>query len=124
VIPTLVPRVDSDGNEIAGIHTLLQRMPLGTYTGWYPIPTGPLKGREKQLAGGYIPFARTKADRLKAGDPRPSIGERYSSLEQYMSDALMQAAELVQERYLLPEDATRLMKRATDDLTAAHLFPK
>jgi hypothetical protein len=124
VIPTLVPRVDSDGNEIAGIHTLLQRMSLGTYTGWYPIPTGPLKGREKALAGGYIPFARTKADRLKAGDPRLSIEERYPNLEQYISEARKQAEELVNERYLLPEDAARLMERITDDMTASHLLPQ
>jgi hypothetical protein len=118
VFPTLVPRVDSDGNEIAGIHTLLQRMPLGTYTGWYPIPAGPLKGREKQLAGGYIPFPRTKAERLQYRDPRPSIEERYPNFEQYISKARKQAEELVNERYLLPEDAARLMKRINGDLAA------
>jgi hypothetical protein len=45
VIPTLVPKVDADGNEIAGVRSLLIRMPLGTYTGWNPIPSGALKGR-------------------------------------------------------------------------------
>ncbi len=37
VIPTLAPKVDADGNEIAGIKSLLMRLPLGTYTGWNPI---------------------------------------------------------------------------------------
>ena len=32
VIPTLVPSVDADGNEVAGVRSLLMRMPLGTYT--------------------------------------------------------------------------------------------
>ncbi len=40
VIPTLVPKVDADGNEIAGVKSLLMRMPLGTYTGWNPTPSG------------------------------------------------------------------------------------
>ena len=44
VIPTLVPKVDADGNEIAGVRSLLMRMPLGTYTGWNPIPSGAAEG--------------------------------------------------------------------------------
>ena len=33
VIPTYAVKVDADGNEIAGLRSVLQRMPLGTYTG-------------------------------------------------------------------------------------------
>jgi hypothetical protein len=73
VIPTLVPKVDADGNELGGVASLLQRVPLGTYTGWNPIPSGVLKGRERSLAAGYIPFAKTRAERLANGDPRLSI---------------------------------------------------
>ncbi len=51
----------------------------GTYTGWNPIGSGVLKGRERSLAGGYIPFAKTKAERLASGDPRLSIEERHPS---------------------------------------------
>ena len=34
VIPTLVPPVNSDGNETAGVASVLHQAPLGTYLGW------------------------------------------------------------------------------------------
>ena len=69
VIPSLAPKMDADGNEIAGVKSMLYAMPLGTYTGWNPIATGPLKGREGSLASGYVPFPRTAAERIALGDP-------------------------------------------------------
>jgi hypothetical protein len=124
VIPTLVPKVDPDGNEIAGVRSLLMRMPLGTYTGWNPIPSGPLKGRERSLAGGYLPFAKTKAERLAGGDPRPSIEERYASLSQYYASAKTQADALVKQRFLLAEDAARLLQQIMSDMEGSKLFAK
>ena len=124
VIPTLVPTVDRDGNEIAGVRSLLMRVPLGTYTGWNPIPGGALKGRERSLAGGYVPFARTRAERLAAGDPRLSIEERYPSLRSYHASATAQADALVKERFLLPEDAARLLKQLLSDLETSGLLGK
>jgi len=101
---------------------VLLSMPLGTYTGWNPIPTGPLKGRDRALAGGYVPFAKTRAERLAAGDPRLSIEERYSSASAYYSAASAKADDLVRQRYLLPADAARLLKQVSTDLEASHLF--
>jgi len=109
VIPTLVPKVDADGNEMGGVPSLLQRVPLGTYTSWSPIPDGPIAGREKSLAAGYVPFARTKAERLANGDPRLSIEERYPSAAAYYAASVKQANLMVRERVLLPEDAMRLL---------------
>ncbi len=122
VIPTLVPKVDADGNEMGGLASLLQRVPLGTYTSWNPIPDGPLKGREKSLAAGYIPFARTKAERLASGDSRLSIEERYPNAAAYYAAAVKQANQLVQQRYLLPEDAVRLLNQMVTDIEASKLF--
>jgi hypothetical protein len=124
VIPTLVPKVDADGNEIAGVKSLLLRMPLGTYTGWNPTPSGPLKGRQRSLAGGYIPFAKTRAERIASGDPRLSIEERYASLSSYYAAAARHAEDLVKQRLLLPEDAARLLKQITDDMEATGLLAK
>ena len=45
------------------------------------------------LAGGYIPFAVTRAQRLASGDPRLSIEERYGTLGNYYSAALYQAKD-------------------------------
>jgi len=63
VIPTLAVKVNQDGNEVAGLRSVLLRNPLGTYTGWNPIASGIFRGQEQNLAGGYLPFAKTKAAR-------------------------------------------------------------
>jgi hypothetical protein len=122
VIPTLVPKADADGNEMGGIPSLLQRVPLGTYTSWNPIPNGPLKGREKSLAAGYIPFAKTKAERVANGDPRLSIEERYPTAAFYYAAAAKEAKELVQQRLLLPEDAARLLNQIVTEIEAKRLL--
>ena len=122
VIPTLVPKVDADGNEMGGVPSLLQRVPLGTYTSWSPIPEGPLAGREKSLAAGYVPFARTKAERVANGDPRRSIEERYPSAAVYYAAAVKQANAMVRQRLLLPEDAVRLLNQMVTGLESSRLF--
>jgi hypothetical protein len=124
VIPTLVSKVNADGNDVAGLRSLLHRLPLGTYTGWNPIGSGPLAGREASLAAGYIPFARTRAERLASGDPRPSIEERYSNLWTYYSRAQVEASRMVRERILLPEDASRQLSRVLTDLVGSNLLPQ
>ena len=45
MLPTLVPKVDADGNEIAGVRSVLLEAPLGTYTGWNPIAPRLLQGQ-------------------------------------------------------------------------------
>jgi hypothetical protein len=64
------------------------------------------------LVGGYVPFAKTKAERLTAGDPRPSLEERYGTHEKYVAVVRTAAAKLVRDRFLLQEDADRLIKDA------------
>jgi hypothetical protein len=61
------------------------------------------------------PFARTKAERLAAGDQRLSIEERYPNKETYVAAVKTAADALVVKRYLLPEDATRLVSQAERD---------
>jgi hypothetical protein len=124
VIPTYAVKVDADGNETAGLRSVLQRMPLGTYTGWNPIASGVFKGQEQNLAGGYLPFAKTKAERMANGDPRRSIEERYPNLWGYYYDAMQVANTLVQQRYLLPEDAHRQINQLLNDMLATGLLPK
>jgi len=116
--------VDADGNEIAGIKSLLMRVPLGTYTAWNPIASGPLKGREASLSAGYVPFAKTKAERQASGDSRLSIEERYSSLWLYYLYAVNQANIMVQERFLLPDDAAVMINQLLNNLLASSLLPK
>jgi hypothetical protein len=122
-IATPAPKVDADGNEIAGVRSLLLRVPLGTYTGWIPLPSGALKGRERALGAGYIPFAKTKSERLASGDPRLSVAERYPNLWVYLEAAAKQAGEKVAQRVLLPEDATRLIRQLLAEMQASKLLP-
>ena len=108
----LVPRVDADGNEMAGVRSVLLEAPLGTYTGWNPIARGFFKGDIQALGGGYIPFAKTKAQRLAAGDPRLSLEERYVTHDGYVARVKAAAARAVAERFLLQDDADRLVAQA------------
>jgi hypothetical protein len=112
ILPSLVPKVNADGNEIGGVPSVLHQAPLGTYLGWNVFSDGYFKGTECGLAGGYVPFAKTKAERIAAGDPRPSLEERYGSHERYVAMVRTAAEKLVHDRFLLPEDATRLTAQA------------
>src|SRR5262249_59025824 len=51
-IPMLVPKTDSDGNEIGGVPSLLHQVPVGTYLGWNVTPSGYLKGRTLGFTAG------------------------------------------------------------------------
>ena len=112
ILPTVVPRVDTDGNEVAGVASVLHQVPLGTYTGWNTNAGGFYKGHIRTNAGGFIPFARTKAQRLASGDPRPSLEERYGTHESYVAKVRAAAERLVRGRYLLQEDAHRVIAQA------------
>ncbi len=124
VIPTLAPKVDVDGNEIAGVKSLLMSLPLGTYTAWNPIASGPLFGREASLSAGYVPFPATKAARIAANDPRLSIEERYGNLWAYYFLALDHANRLIAQGYLLPDDANLLINQVLNNIYANGILPK
>jgi hypothetical protein len=111
-LPQLVVKVDGDGNEVAGVKSPLQMAPLGTYTGWNVMASGPLKGQVCGNSGGFIPFAKTKAERLASGDPRLSLEERYRSHEDYVQTVRKGASALVQEKYLLQRDADAMIAQA------------
>ncbi len=120
VIPTLVPRVNKDGNDEVGVPSVLHQVPLGTYVGWNVTAAGFNKGRICGLNGAVIPFAKTKAERVAAGDPRLSLEERYGSHDAYVAAVRTAAAGAVKEQFLLQEDADRLVAQAAaSDVLAA-----
>jgi hypothetical protein len=114
-LPFLIPQVDADGNERAGIRLPEVSVPLATYTGWN-FRNSRIGGASQLVAllGSYIPFAQTKADRDAKRDPRPAIEERYASREQYMDRINAAAAALVKTGYLLADDVAPVTKRAAD----------
>jgi hypothetical protein len=109
---TLVAQVDADGNDLDGIRNVFLQVPIGTYTGWNLFNRSFYEDGFCTLQGSFIPFARTKAERMETGDPRLSIEERYPSKETYVAAIRKAADDLVGKRYLLAEDAARLLAEA------------
>jgi hypothetical protein len=114
-LPLLVPQVDRDGNEIAGIRLPEVAVPLATYTGWnFRNPAIGAPDQLFPLLGSYIPFARTRAERDRVRDPRPSIVERYQSRERYLRLVEDAATALAKDGYLLIDDLPAIVGRAAD----------
>ena len=115
VIKSLVPKVDADGNEIGGVPVVLREAPLGTYLGWNITADGTRpfhKGKLCGYAGGMIPFAKTKAERLANSDPRLSLEERYTDHAGYVAAVRKAAANAVAQKFLLQKDADALIAAA------------
>lgn len=119
----LVPKVDSDGNEIGGIRSIELRAPLGTHAGWNLRAAGFMEGELCYLNGSYIPFAKTKEERERKGDPRRSIEERYRDQSDYVQKLSLAARSLVEERFLLLEDGERIISEARKNAALAMKSP-
>jgi hypothetical protein len=109
----LVPQVNADGNDVAGIRLPELAVPLGTYAGWnITVPQLSDLRYLSGLVGGFEPLARTKAQRDASGDSRPSIGERYSGRPDYLDKVKRAADDLVRQRYLRTEDVPAVLQAA------------
>jgi hypothetical protein len=112
-LPFLVPQVDADGNELAGVRLPDVAVPLATMTGWnFRRDTAGNPGALYPLIGSYMPLADTRREREAQRDPRPSIEERYRSRNQYQQRVDAAIADLIKGRYLLDIDAASLRERA------------
>jgi pimeloyl-ACP methyl ester carboxylesterase len=108
-----VPAYGPDDNELGTLLLPSVAVPVGTYTSWNLRHRS--IGAEMELlslTGGYVPFAKTAAERLP-GDPRPSVAERYASFDDYQQQFLAAAGKLQEAGYLLDEDWPRLDALAT-----------
>ena len=108
----LMPKVDADGNEVAGILLPDVSVPQGTRTGWN-LRTGGFAEGSLMVVGSFIPFADTAKERAEKKDPRRSLEERYPSREQFVNAVRRAASELQKERLLLAEDVERCVSAAT-----------
>jgi hypothetical protein len=103
VYPSFVSKVDSDGNEIAGIRLPPVAAPVATTAGWN-LRGAAFSGPDGcESTGTLIPFSPTVAAKV-AGDPRLSLDERYGSLAGYVAAVTAAANALAAERLLLPAD--------------------
>jgi hypothetical protein len=113
-LPFLVPQVDADGNELAGIRVPEVAVPLATTTGWnFRAERIGNPSTIYALLGSYMPFPRTRAERELKRDPRLSIAERYNGREDYLQRIRSAAADLVKQRFLLEEDVENTLQRAS-----------
>ncbi len=117
----LVPAVDRDGNDIAGVRAPMVGAPLGTYTGWNPRARGYGHGAQLRFEGSYIPFPDTPSERVATGDPRRSILERYSDWQAYVAAITWAAQDLVAAGLMLPEDVDRCAAAAANWNPARHI---
>lgn len=111
--PVLVPQVDGDGNETAGIRLPDVEVPLATYTGWnlrHPALGAPHE--IYSMVGSLIPFPRTEDERRGGGDPRASIEARYRDRSDYLGKVEAAARALQERGYFLERDIPRLLDRA------------
>ena len=104
----LVPAVDADGNDRAGLRLPDVAAPLGTHVGFNRYKAPAISGEMCDRDGSFLPFSRDKA----AGDPRKSIMERYGSPERRAVLIEAAARALVADRLLLKEDADRYVAEA------------
>ncbi len=111
----LVPQVDADGIDVAGVRDVYLGAPIGTYTSWNAFRPDLFDGGFCNFQGSFIPFAATKAEREAAGDPRLSLEERYPTKDAYVASVKSASDKLVAQRMMLAADAARVVAEAEAD---------
>ena len=111
ILPTVVPRVDADGNEVAGVASVLHQVPLGTYTGWNTNATVSTKAISAPMPAALFPSPR----RRPSGWPPATRGCRSKSATgptKVTSPRARRRRAAGAGRYLLQDDADRLIAQA------------
>jgi hypothetical protein len=121
---TFVSQVDGDLNELGGIQLPDLTVPVASYTGWNPrAPETGGAGQILSMQGSTLPFAATRAERERLGDPRPSIEERYRDREDYLTRVRAAAEVLARQRYILEEDVDVVVANAAERYDAFAATP-
>jgi hypothetical protein len=108
----LMPQVDLVGNDIAGIRHPFVEAPVATLTGWNTRRPEFTAGDLCDLTGMTVFLKRTRAERLAAGDPRPSLEELYDTHAGYVRAVARASRHLEQARLMLREDVERTIAEA------------
>lgn len=108
-----IPKCGADDNELGTLLLPAVAVPVATYSSWNTRSRSVgAEGEMLGLQGGYIPFAKTKADREQRGDPRPALLERYRDFADFRQQYRAAVDRGIEQRTLLAEDAAELMKLA------------
>jgi len=118
--PISVPQADADGNDRAGVRLPEIVAPLATYTGWnLRDPSIGAPDQRVPFEGSYLPFPKTAADRQQTHDPRKSIAERYTDQQDYLTKFTKALDDLIQQRWIVPEDRSSLLHRGEQEWAEA-----
>jgi len=99
----LVPQVDADGNEVAGLRMPEQAVPAYTTTGWA------LRSAEAGAAGELCYL-----DGMALPFPKTTLVERYKDKNEFSSRIRAAAQELARKGYYLEEDIEKTVTRAAN----------
>ena len=108
----LVPKVNEFGIDMGGLNQPIVEVPVATLTGWNLRTPEFTENDLGDLSGMTVPLPRTEAERLAAGDPRPSLEELYRNHGGYVSRIGQTARELKAHRLMLQEDVARAIREA------------
>jgi hypothetical protein len=119
--PNSVSKVDIDGNDIAGIRLPDVVAPVATNTGWN-LRSAAFGGKADgtdgcESAGSSMVFAPTAAAKLAAGDPRPSLTERYGDHAGLVAARTAAANALKAQRLLLQADVDAYISKAAQPIS-------
>ena len=113
-----VPKVDANGNEIAGIRMPELAVPLATYAGWNLRAPGHAKGESCSTSGAAIPFALSPATRA-AKDTRATLAQLYRGRADYQARFGAAADSLVARGFLTALDASNVYKKGATAISPA-----
>jgi hypothetical protein len=109
----LVPQVNADGNEIAGVQLPELMVPLATGTGWnLRDPTIGFPDQLASFVGSYLPFPWTSEVQRQSGDPRLAIETRYTGEDDFLRRFEGAAKKAVSDRWMLAEDLPVALREA------------
>ncbi len=118
--PCLVPAVDSDGNELAGVRLPDITHPVASHAGWnVRDPETGAGDQQVPMLGVSRWFPATQAAREAAKDVRLSIEERYEDRPSYVELVQRDAEKLAENGFVLAQDIDLVVKNATDRYDAA-----
>ena len=108
----MVPQVDPiTGLTKAGIRSVDVQAPIGTSIEFNYVATPGIIDNTN-LGGSFIPFHKTEAARIAAGDTRTSLEALYGTQAGYVAAVTQAANSLVTQRFLLQRDANRVIQKA------------
>ncbi|HEX7681627.1 MAG TPA: alpha/beta hydrolase domain-containing protein [Thermoanaerobaculia bacterium] len=109
VYPSLVPQIDSDGIDIAGVHLPEIAVPLATYTGWnLRDPKIGFPDSRASFVGSYIPW------------PKAEIIDRYHNRDEYLGRFTSAALDRIHDCFLVADDLPLILGRVSAEWDEAN----